>query len=103
MSEKIPLERAITDKILAYLRTLAPEGCFYKAYSGGMQVSGWPDIVGVYRGRFLGLEVKRPKLGRLSVRQAMMLKKIQEAGGIGRVVYSVEDVRAVIDEVQHDG
>lgn len=47
---------------------------------------GIPDLIGVYRGRFFAWELKS-KEGSPSQIQSWTLTKIQEAGGIGEVVY----------------
>lgn len=57
---------------------------------------GVPDIVGCLDGRFFALEVKRPKVGRLSEMQKHVIKQIEDAGGAVGVVYSVEDVRRLL-------
>ena len=58
--------------------------------------SGVPDITVIYRGKYYGLEVKRPATlapkGRLSKNQQEMIKLIEDNGGIVKVVYGVEDV-----------
>lgn len=98
--KQIPLERAITDKIMAYLKGTAPDGWFFKIHGGIFQLAGIPDIIGVFRGRFVALEVKRPKVGRVTVLQATILRKISAAGGMAKVVHSVEEAAGVIEEVK---
>jgi hypothetical protein len=62
-----------------------------KIHGGPHQRAGLPDIVGVRRGRFFGLEVKLPgKEKSLTTLQAATLKKVHEAGGISVMVTSVE-------------
>lgn len=91
----IPLERAITDKILRWLRQQDKCWCF-KVAGSGSQMRGVPDIVGCYDGRFFALEVKRPKTGRVSDIQKHMIGLIAGAGGIVGVVYSAEDVQRLL-------
>ena len=52
---------------------------------------GVSDILGVYRGKFLAIEVKSVK-GRLSPEQEEFLAAVKEAGGISCVACSIEDV-----------
>ena len=47
---------------------------------------GIPDILCCYKGRFLGIEVKAPN-GKPSLLQIHNLKKIDEAGGYGILLY----------------
>lgn len=96
-----PLERAITDRIMAYLRTLAPDGWFIKIHGGIFQLAGVPDVLGCYRGSFVAFEVKRPGTGRVTRLQAAVLGMIRAAGGNACVVWSADEVRAVMEELAH--
>ena len=60
------LERDIVAAIKRYLRTLGEDVFFWKEHGGPYGVSGVPDIICCYRGRFLGLEAKLPG-GRLTL------------------------------------
>lgn len=52
---------------------------------------GTADILGIYKGRPLAIEVKSEK-GRLSIHQKLFLQEFQNNGGIAIVARSVEDV-----------
>ena len=52
---------------------------------------GVPDIIGIFRGRFLGIEVKS-KAGRLTTAQKIFIDEINMAGGIAFVARSIDDV-----------
>lgn len=93
--KNVPLERSITDKILRWLRQQDKCWCF-KVAGSGAQMRGVPDIVGCLDGRFFALEVKRPKVGRLSEMQKHVIGQIEDAGGIVGVVRSVDDVRRLL-------
>ena len=59
--------------------------------------AGVPDLTIVYRGKYFGLEVKKPlsltPKGRLSKNQKNMIEKIEVVGGGAvAIVHSVEDV-----------
>lgn len=58
-------------------------------YSYGAK--GSPDILALHDGTFYGIEVKRPG-GVVSLAQKEFIEKINQAGGVGAVVYSVDDV-----------
>lgn len=94
--DSIPLESAITAQIHRYLGKL-PDWWGFKVQGSASQARGVPDIVGCYRGLFVGFEVKRPKVGRLSQLQAHRIEQIQAAGGRAYVVCGVEDVRQALD------
>ena len=89
------LEKDIVAAIQRYLSTLGDDVFFWKEHGGPYGVSGVPDIICCYRGRFLGLEAKLPG-GRLTALQKRALERINRAGGIARRVESVDDVKAII-------
>ena len=96
-------EVALIQKIRRYLATV-PECFFWKEHGGQYGTAGIPDIIVCHKGRFIALEAKvgRNKPTKL---QAATIDKIRQAGGIAAVVYSVEDVRAALEESEadHDG
>ena len=88
------LEKDIVAAIMRYLKTVP--GCFaWKEHGGMYGTSGLPDIICCYHGRFVGLEVKTPD-GKLTKLQEVTLSKINAAGGLGVVVRSVAEVKAII-------
>lgn len=89
-------EKNIENKIKNYLKL---KGAYYFKHHGNQfsQV-GVPDIIACYKGRFIGVEVKN-ETGKTSPLQDINLKMINEAGGIGIVARSVEDVKKVIDKI----
>ena len=89
------LERDIIIAIKIYLTSLGSDVFFWKEHGGPYGTSGIPDIICCYKGRFLGLEAKLPG-GKLTALQRRALDRINAAGGIGRRVESVDDVKAVI-------
>lgn len=94
------LERDIVEAIKAYLRTLGADVFFWKEHGGPYGTSGIPDIICCYKGRFLGLEVKR-ECGQLSALQKRAIAHINRAGGIARRVESVADVMEIIQRVDN--
>ena len=64
--------------------------------------SGVPDLTVLYRGKYFGLEVKRPATlapkGRLSKNQKNMIKLIEDNGCKVKVVYGIDDVILAFDE-----
>lgn len=93
MTEKVPLEKVIVSQIISFLKD-AGYKFIYKTHGSAYQTAGLPDIVLIDRnGRFVGLECKRPGVGRLTQLQASFLNRIAEAGGYAAIVTSVEDAR----------
>ena len=63
----------------------------WKAWGGPMSIPGIPDIIGCFKGRFIGIEVKAPN-GVVSDYQKEFIDRINEAGGLAFVARSVDDV-----------
>jgi len=57
--------------------------------------TGSPDIIGIFRGKFLGIEVKN-KLGKVTNSQRLFLDRIKAEGGIALVARSTEDVERAL-------
>ncbi|AOY74707.1 VRR-NUC domain-containing protein [Clostridium formicaceticum] len=94
-------EKAIQHKIIEYLRGLSGVW-FFKTHGGIYQAAGIPDIILCYKGKFIGLEIKRPK-GKPTKLQEKVLRDIAKAGGTGAIVYGIEDVKRVMKEVTTEG
>ena len=92
------LEREIVAAIKKYLSSLGSDVFFWKEHGSVYGTNGVPDIVCCYKGRFLGLECKRPG-GRLTELQKRAIEKINRAGGVACRVESVEDAKRVIERV----
>lgn len=97
-------EREIQKSIIDYLKL--KRYCFWRQNSGAMPTSndgyctrfisfgtpGAPDIFLVKGGKIYGLEVKTPK-GKQNDNQIAFQDRFEEAGGIYKVVRSLDDVR----------
>lgn len=94
-----PRESAIVGSIK---RVLAERSAWHiKTHGASMQVSGIPDIIACYRGRFVGLEVKDHK-GNPTPLQKYELECIATAGGVSAVVRSVEEVETMLDNIDQE-
>ncbi|MDO4681110.1 MAG: VRR-NUC domain-containing protein [Aerococcus sp.] len=60
---------------------------------GGSVPAGTPDILACVDGRFVAIEVKRPKGGVVSPLQQHQMQKIKRAGGLAMVAHSVDQVK----------
>lgn len=88
-------EAKLTAKIREYLNTL-DNSYFWKARGDPRQQKGVSDLVGVYHGRFVALEVKTPQNRKgPTLYQIVFMKKIKAAGGKAFVVRSLADVKRV--------
>ena len=93
---KAPLEKDITRQIRSYLNM---RGIWhFKVWQGLGSVKGVADIIGIYNGAPLAIEVKTAK-GKLSEHQERFLTRWKNEGGIAIVARSVEDVE---DGLQFD-
>lgn len=97
-------EKDIENQILAYLSLLP--GCYvwknqsvgifdpvkkiYRKSNNRFHINGVSDILGIYKGRMLCLEVKS-KTGRLSEAQTLFLERMKSLGAITACVRSVDD------------
>lgn len=93
------VESSIQSRIVRYLRGL--DRTYVLNIGGGASTAkGTSDLIICYRGRFIALEVKRPdgSYG-LTKPQAIRLKSIGNAGGVGAVVTSVEDVATLLTQL----
>lgn len=92
MKQGIPLERTITDEIMAWMKK--NEYWAVKIHGAAYQTAGLPDIVAIdRRGRMVGLEVKRPTIGKVTTLQEKTLQNINLGGGYAVVVRSLDDVK----------
>lgn len=83
-------EKKVENKIKRYLDSL---GAYYlKVHGSAYQPAGTPDILACINGRFIGIEVKKPKGGVVSDLQKLKLRQIENAGGVGIIARNVSDV-----------
>jgi len=91
-------EKAVKNKVVAQLKELG--AYYFYPVSGGFGMSGVPDVVGCYKGRFFGIECKAGK-GKTTKLQDLNLHKIGETGGIALVVneINVASVATTLKEI----
>lgn len=100
------LEKQIERSILEYLKSkdifcwkqntvgvYDASASVYRRPNNPFIITGVSDILGIYKGKMLCIEVKTPERRKnLSIYQRNFLKMIQEKGGIAFVATSVKDV-----------
>lgn len=89
-------EGKIQAEILRYLKS---KRIWHFRANAGVGPSGLPDIIAIYNGYFVGLEVKTPT-GRPTELQILMQNSIREAGGYSEIVRSVDEVEEILKEIQ---
>ena len=101
-------EQGFQQAVAVYLDRVLPPGVFGTAvgHGGGGKVRGailksmWvrpgvPDLIFVYRGRFIGIELKSPT-GRVSPAQKSCMEQIVAAGGTWASARSLDDVERIL-------
>lgn len=88
-------EKYIHKKILDYINSL-DRAFAWKEFGGMYSAAGRLDITCCYDGRFYAFEVKVPG-NKATALQLSVIKKIRAASGVAEVVYSVEDVKKILE------
>lgn len=96
-------EKEVKAEVNRYLKSLG-EGCFfpYNPYGGR---PGVPDKIGCYRGRFVGIECKKPSLkgtknGGLRPAQVSLKREIERNYGFYIVAYGKRDVEVFFKQFE---
>lgn len=89
------MEKDIVNRIIKYLRTL-PQTFVWKEHGGMYGTAGIPDVICCHRGRFIAFEVKTDT-GKATLLQEITLKRISEAGGLSRLVRTVDEVKQIME------
>lgn len=92
------LEDKVQDHIKSYL---TKKRIYHWRFQAQSNLNGIPDILCLYKGFFIGLELKREKGGRATDLQLRKIKNINDNGGIGVLVRSVEDVDKIIKAIDN--
>lgn len=91
------LEKDVVKKIRKVLDSKYP-GFYFKTHGSGYQRAGIPDILGCYKGRLVGIEVKTPKTrNNVSDLQKKCIREINDAGGLAFVAWNTEQVEEMMD------
>ena len=91
-----PMEKTITNQILKYLNALPSTYC-WKVHGGMYGKAGIADIIGVWNGRCIAVEVKRPGKEPTSL-QDDFLYRVAVCGGFAVCAHSVDELRAQMVE-----
>lgn len=96
LRDTLPKESYFQSIIRRWLKEHYPAAFIWKVQTGPYARQGVPDICAIIDGRFYGLEVKRPYVGRLSRIQQATIEAIEKAGGRAGVVTWPEDAERII-------
>lgn len=90
------LESDLQDEVK---QLLTKKRVYHWRFQAQSNLNGIPDILCLYKGFFIGLELKRPKQGKPTDLQLRTIKAINDNGGIGIVVDQLIDVERLIDVI----
>ena len=89
------LENTLQRKIQKYLKDNLPKAVVWKNHGNQYSVIGLPDLMCVYKGKIICIEVKIP--GNVPTKlQEVTLRKLKDAGAICCIAYSIEDVKKML-------
>jgi len=91
------LEKDGQNSILKFLKTLRPDGFFFKIHQSSFSKAGISDILGLFKGRFYAFEVKS-STGKPTPLQLVFLACVKKAGGIGGIVRNISDVKTILNQ-----
>ena len=77
-----------------------PQTLCWKIHGSAFQAAGIPDVVGLQRGIFFGIEVKVPGKKPTPI-QALTLTRIRAAGGNAGCATSVAEALAILEEAPY--
>lgn len=90
-------ESALTKKMVERLKD---RGAWARKIHGNMYTAGLPDIMAIYRGWGIGIEVKKPGREKtLTELQKKTLEKMENAEGFGRMMTRVEEIDELLDGI----
>lgn len=102
-TQRIPLEKAIVSQIV---RALSSAGVTWvmKTHGSAYQRSGIPDLLAIApkTGRLVGIEVKRPRLGKATELQLRQIDRINAAGGVAGIATCAEEALALVRRAEEE-
>lgn len=87
---------------MAAIRQLYLEAFVRKIAAGVYSERGFPDVLVIIDGLYIGLEIKRPFLGKPTPLQLDTIEAIKRAGGTARVVCLPEEAVEAIENATAD-
>lgn len=93
------LEKALEKEIKEYLTFT--KAFWYKTHGSVYTVSGLPDIICCIRGKFVGIEVKRPDKSKARHSDVQKVQKdcIERAGGVYILANDFESFKKEVDSL----
>ena len=82
-------EGLLTEDVRRLLKTLGV--WHWKQHQGLGSIKGVSDIIGIWRGKFLAIELKAPR-GVLSDEQIAFMESVRQNGGVAFMAKTLDDV-----------
>lgn len=89
------LESTLQRKIQKYLKDKLPHCVLWKNHGNQYAVIGLPDLMCVFKGNLICIEVKING-NKTTKLQEVTLQKLEKAGAIICIAYSIDDVEKVL-------
>lgn len=93
------IESDLQRKIQKYLKENLEKAVVWKNHGNQYSVIGLPDIMCIYKGKMICIEVKIPG-NKPTKLQEVTLQKLKEAGAIVGVAYSIQDVKEILKNIK---
>lgn len=90
------IESKVQEEIISYLKK---NRVYHFRFQAQSNLNGLPDILCLYKGFFIGLELKREKGGKPTGLQLRKIKSINDNGGVGIIVRSAYEVEMLLDVI----
>jgi hypothetical protein len=92
-------EKWLQNKCIGWLKQ-QPDIWYLNVVGGGTQTAGVPDLLICKNGKFVAVELKRPKGSyRVSSIQRAQLERISRAGGVAVVINCFDDFLKVMEKL----
>jgi hypothetical protein len=97
LKDRKQTETEITKECREYLRQ--NNIWHYKQWQGLGSLHGISDIIGIYKGKYLAIEVKRPGLDPTD-KQQIFLERVYNEGGFAVCIHSWEELADFIESIE---
>ena len=95
-------ENQIQSSIIKYLESRG--AVVINQMASGGQKRGISDLTACYKGKYIALEIKKPKgTYDLTLAQQVFINKVRKAGGIAGKFTSISEVKELLDNIDSGG
>lgn len=94
-------ETRVKDEVEKYLKGLQKMGVkigFWRISAPNM--TNFPDLLLVFKGRFIGIELKKDSHTKPREGQILQMENIRKCGGIAEAISSVQELKTILERVE---